>query len=149
MDTAAKKQVIRTPLTGSRMRAQKSNLIEIDDAISDIFQDATGQNTGLQMKTAKHRSRTNNKNEIAQGSSEINFSAIKGETGNQIHNHYGETAENISLVESSKPYDHQTNRERDDNQTALSDLDYEDLQPHASMANQTTSSFSKRGPYSN
>ena len=64
-DTAAKKPALRgTPLSGQRFRAQKSSLLEIDDAVSDIFQDATGHDTGTmpQMKTAKHRSRTNNQN---------------------------------------------------------------------------------------
>ena len=64
-DTAAKKPALAnrgTPVSGHRYRAQKSSPLEIDDAISDIFQDATGHDTGMmpQMRSAKHRSRTNN-----------------------------------------------------------------------------------------
>ena len=102
-----------TPVSSHRYRAQKTNLLK-DETISDLmFQDATGQpgsaiDTGSRAKSNRIPSSLGT---VAR--SEMSFSAIKGETGNQTHNH-GETADiNNDL-------------------TALSDLDYDDLQPSKS-----------------
>lgn len=51
-DSVGRKPKARgTPLSGQRLRAAKSSLLEQDDAISDLFQDATGHDTGSQQVT--------------------------------------------------------------------------------------------------
>ena len=68
-----------------------------------------------------------NKNNIA-GSSEMSFSAIKGETGNQMHNH-GETVDDVSNT---------TSKRENPNQMALSDLDLDEIQPLSMMNKQSS-----------